>query len=99
MGHPQSLFLFIFGLFQTSINTIFQQINVKKCPSSIWYRDFNPQISEREFPPITTRPGLPPLRANMFTRLIKMNSSSFLYEPPYFSSRTGLPQNKIWKIK
>ena len=27
-------FSFIFGLFQKNINTILQQINVKKCPSS-----------------------------------------------------------------
>ena len=34
MGHPRPL-LFIFGLFQTNISTILQQIHVKKCPSSI----------------------------------------------------------------
>ena len=58
-ANPAS-FLFIFGLFQTNINTILQQINVKKCPSSIRHRDSNPRPSERESPPITTRPGLPP---------------------------------------
>ena len=36
------LFLFIFGLFQANINTVLQQTNVKKCPSSIWHWDSNP---------------------------------------------------------
>ena len=53
-------FSFIFGLFQTKINTILQKINVKKCPSSIWHWDSNPRHSERESSPITTRPGFPP---------------------------------------
>ena len=34
-GPSPASFLFIFGLFQTNINTILQQLNVKKCPSSI----------------------------------------------------------------
>ena len=54
------LFFVIFGLFQRNINTILQQINVKKCPSSIRHRDSNPRPSEHESLPITTRPGLPP---------------------------------------
>ena len=46
------------GLFQTNINTILQQINVKKFPSSIWHWDSNPRPSECESPPITrARPG------------------------------------------
>ena len=39
----------------------FQQINVKKCPSSIRCGDANPRPSEHESPPITTSPGLPPV--------------------------------------
>ena len=31
-----------------------------KCPFSIWCWDSNPQPSKPEYPPITTRPGLPP---------------------------------------
>ena len=54
-ANPASL-SFIFGLFQTNINKFLQQINVKKCPSSIRHRDSNPRPSERESPPITTRP-------------------------------------------
>ena len=53
-------FLFIFGLFNQTLQFL-QQIYVKKCPSSIRYRDLNPWPSERESPPITTRPGLPPI--------------------------------------
>ena len=30
---------------------------MSKCPSSIWCQDSNPRPSEREPPPITTRPG------------------------------------------
>ena len=32
---------------------------MKKCPSSIWCWDSNPQPLEFESPPITTRPGIP----------------------------------------
>ena len=42
---------------QTTIQFL-QPIYVKKCPSSIWYWDSNPQPSEHESPPRTTRPGL-----------------------------------------
>ena len=34
-----------------------QQTHVKKCPSSVWCRDLNPQPLERESLPITIRPG------------------------------------------
>ena len=33
-----------------------QQINVKKCPSSIWWWDSKPRPSKYESPPITTKP-------------------------------------------
>ena len=42
-GQSPASFSFIFGLFQTNVNTILQQINVKKCPSSIWHWDSNPR--------------------------------------------------------
>ena len=45
--------------FQTNI-TIFTPNTCEKCPSSIWCWDSNPQPSVHEFPPITTRPRLPP---------------------------------------
>ena len=56
MDQSQSLF-HLFLYFQTNI-TIFTTNNVKKCPSSIWCWDSNPQPSGHESPPITTRPGL-----------------------------------------
>ena len=69
------LFLFIFGLFQTNINTILQQIHVKKCPSSIRHRESNPRPSERESPPITTRPGLHSLELNRATAYLAIDAS------------------------
>ena len=43
------------------------------CPSSIWRRDSNQRNLDREPPPITTRPGLPPWKVFFF------HSSSFIY--------------------
>ena len=40
---------------------ILQQNNVRKCPSSIWCQDLNSRPSDYESPPLTTRPGLPPI--------------------------------------
>ena len=51
------LFLFIFDLFKQTLQ-FFQQICVKKCPSSIWCRDSNPQPSERESLPTGSFPVL-----------------------------------------
>ena len=56
MGQPRPLFRF-FGPFKQTLQ-IFTTNVCEKCPSSI--RCQNPQPSERESPPITTRPGLPP---------------------------------------
>ena len=36
------------------------------CPSNIRCRDSNSQPLDNESPPITTRPGLPPLNLNIF---------------------------------
>ena len=49
----------LFSVFFKRKLQILQQINVKKFPSSIQCWDLNLQSSERESPPITTRPGLP----------------------------------------
>ena len=70
-GPTRPLLSFIFGLFkQTSIQ--FLQLHVKKCPSNIWCRDSNPQPSEHESPPITTRPGLP-LKVSFSLRAFEHN--------------------------
>ena len=68
MGHPCPLFC-LFSSFQTNI-TIFTTINVKKCPSSIRCWDLNPQPSEHESPPITTRQVLPPNRNEPLVRYL-----------------------------
>ena len=52
-------FSFIFGLFKQTIQFL-EQINVKKCPSSILRLDLNPRPLEHVSSPITTRPWLPP---------------------------------------
>ena len=64
---PTLAFFCLFLVFSNKHYKFLQQIYVKKCPSSIWWRDLNPRSLERESPPITTRPGLPP------------NMSSFIY--------------------
>ena len=61
MGHPRPLF-HLFSVFsnkhQYNFTIKLQQINVKKCPSSIRRWDSNPRPSNRESPSIATRPGL-----------------------------------------
>ena len=52
------LFLFYFHLFYKQTMQFLQQINVNKCPSSLWYQDLNTQPLEHESPPITPRPEL-----------------------------------------
>ena len=69
MGQP-GLFFIYFRSFSNKHQYNFTTINVKKCPSSIRHRDSNPRPLERESPPITTRPGLPPLDLFFLTILI-----------------------------
>ena len=64
MGQPRPLFR-LFSVFFKQTLQFLQQINVKKCPSSIRRRDSNPRPLDREPPPITTRPGLPPRTRNL----------------------------------
>ena len=59
LGHPRPLFPFIFVFFNNK-HFNFKTNKCKKCPSSIWCWDSNPQRSEHQPLPITTRPGLPP---------------------------------------
>ena len=61
IGHTRPLFR-LFSSFQTNITILTTNICEKmSCPSSIRRWDSNPWPSEHESPPITTRPGLPPL--------------------------------------
>ena len=59
MGQPRPLFR-LFSVFSNKHYKFLQQIYVKRCPYSIWCWDSNPRPLERESPPITTKPGLPP---------------------------------------
>ena len=78
MGQPRPLLSFSFGLFkQTSIQFL-QQINAKKCPSSIRCCDLNPRPYKHESSPITTRPGLSHFFPHVFVPFqIGMTSLSF----------------------
>ena len=61
MGQPRPLFIVYFQSFQTNIIIIFTTNICEKSPSSIGL-GFEPTTLEHESPPITTRPGLPPLQ-------------------------------------
>ena len=54
-GPSPASFSFIFGLLKQTLRFL-QQINVKKCPSSIQCWDLNQQPLKHESPPITTWP-------------------------------------------
>ena len=62
---PASFFVY-FRLFKQTLEFV-QQINVIKCPSSIWCWDSNPRPSEHVSIPISTRPGLPHWETNLFS--------------------------------
>ena len=69
-GPNPASFIIYFWSFQTNIITIFKQIYVKKCPSNIQCRDLDPQPSELESPPKTTRPELPPKSCHCGTHVV-----------------------------
>ena len=70
------LFFIYICLFKPTLQFL-QQIHVKKCPSSIWCRELNPQPSKDESPPITTRPGHPPNWSNgLWTMVIKQQKTT-----------------------
>ena len=56
-ANPGFFFVY-FGLFKQTIQFL-QQIKVKKCPSSLWRWDSNPQHLKHELSPINTRPTWP----------------------------------------
>ena len=69
---PPGLFFVYFLSFEINKQTVqfLQQINVKKCRSSIiWCWDSNPRPIEHESSRITTRPGLPPNLPQFFVPL------------------------------
>ena len=88
------LFSFIFGLFKQALQFL-QQIFVKKCPSSILCQNSNKRLLEHESLPITTRPGLPPDRLNIFTLPINLQIAREIYTK---LAVTIIPNYKIFKI-
>ena len=62
------LFFVYFWSFQTS-DTIFQRVNVKKCPSSLWWWDSKPRPLEHESSPVTSWLG-PRLNVFVFVFLL-----------------------------
>ena len=112
MGQPWPLLSFIFGLFKRTSLQVLQKIYVKKCPSSIQCRDSNPQPSERESPPITTRPGLPfgyctiPKTVAEFFSVFWGSKIWFTTPPTSWSSWRSLPESRprrrwksFWRTK
>ena len=81
---------FIFVFSNKHYNFYIKYMWKKFCPSSIWCRDSNPQPSEHESPPITTRPRLLPFHCldfvwNVFSSLLLL---SFLPFPSLFQKPT-----------
>ena len=75
MGQPRPLFR-LFSVFSNKHYKFLQQIYVKKCPSSIWCRDSNPQPSQREYPPITTRHSKSYIVTFLYSTLTCLNSEA-----------------------
>ena len=73
-GSTRPLF-HLFSVFSNKQCKFLHQMYVKKCPSSIWHRDSNPRPQERESPPLTTRPGLPP----WLSFLLSLSTMSLLF--------------------
>ena len=63
------LFFIYFRLFKHTPQFL-QQINLKKCPPSLWCWESNSQPLKHESPPITIRPGLP-LRFFSFKKIFQ----------------------------
>ena len=63
MGHPRPLFHLFSVFFKQTAIQFLQQINVKNV-IQLWCRHSNPQPSDCESHPITTRPGIPPKLIN-----------------------------------
>ena len=76
MCQPRPLFL-LFSLFSIQhYNSTTNQC--EKYPPSIPHRDSNSQPSDYQFPPLTTRPGLPPKLARLFRAFFGVNSTPLL---------------------
>ena len=85
MDHPRHLF-HLFSSFATTVQFL-QQINVKKCSSSIQCWDSNPLPLEHESPPITTRPGLPPIKWSYLLRQVGTSVIKLEYKTDFNTTR------------
>ena len=82
-GPSPASFSFIFGLFKQTIQIFTtNQCEKMSCPSSIRRRDSNPRPLERESPPITTRPGLPPEKLKLLGQWLCLSWSEWLLPTP-----------------
>ena len=103
MGQPRPLF-HLFLVFSNKQYNFLQQINVKKCQV---HPGFEPTTFERESPPITTRPGLPP-KLKIITYLVflkqffvsvKGNGTFNNYSLHYRKKRVMLEGYKAYDIR
>ena len=96
-----SLYLLYFRLFKHTLQFLLQ-INVKKCPSSIWCRDSNSYLLEHESPPINTRPGLPTFN-DILKSQVPGNDSSYIHfwQKWMYFQQFWVPKSssKKWRIK
>ena len=60
----------------------------KLCQAVGWRRDLNPQPSEHESPPITTRPGIPPVYSKVLNIL-------YCNKTVRIKVTTGFPQKRL----
>ena len=66
-GPSPASFSFFF-VFSNKHYNFLQQIYVKQYPFNIWCWDSSPQPAGHESAPITTRPGLPPIKSLTFNQ-------------------------------
>ena len=69
--------------------------NKKNCTSSIRHRDSNSRPSERESPPITTRPGLPPKDLINFRYVSETMLTSMSHADGLFAKRFIPPDSLL----
>ena len=86
---------YFFHLFKHTLQFL-QQINVKKCTSSIGCRDSNSQPLGHETSPITSRPGLPPKIFKPSSWVISLLHYSNLLPWPWWGRIRGCRSRRRW---
>ena len=87
MDHPR-LLLWLFLVFFKQTKHFFQQINVKKCPSSKQCRDLNPQLSDCESHHITSTTGVLLGKPNNGKKVFPGRHKLVLHNPRRFDLST-----------